>query len=140
MKVTDQIFDTTTNGLATALNFRLLKQNIHSANTANANTPDYKALTIDFEQALHDAIDPHENNVLRTDGPGHFNNGAVPPDSSSPDVYENPDAVINQSGNSVSMEREMAELAQNRILYNAAVELINRKFGMMKYAIQEGNK
>lgn len=140
MKISDQLFDSTVNGLGSALNFRLLKQNVHASNVANANTPGYKAQKLDFEQALHDAIDPHESNALQATRSEHFSNSAVPPDEDSPDIYENPDGVINESGNSVNMEREMAELAQNRILYNATVSMVKKKFGMMKYAIQDSER
>ena len=140
MKLSDQIFDGSLDGLATALNFRLLKTNIHNANVANANTPGYKALKVDFEQALHDAVDPHNSNVLQTTHEKHFSNASVPPDPEAPDVFENPDAVINESGNSVSLEREMAELAQNRLLYEAAAKMIRKKFGLLKYALQEGQR
>jgi len=138
MKIDNQLFDTTVNGLSTALNFRLFKQNIHTANVANADTPEYKALQVDFEQALHDAIDPHSNNQLQAGHERHFSNASVPPDPNSPDVFENPDGAINESGNSVSMEKEMSELAQNKILYNAAVNMIRKKFGLLKYALQDG--
>jgi flagellar basal-body rod protein FlgB len=35
----------------------------------------------------------------------------------------------------VERDKELAEMAENQIMYNAAVQLLNKKLGMMKYAI-----
>ena len=42
------LFDKTTDGLAASLNFRLIRNNVTSANIANAETPGYKAQKVDF--------------------------------------------------------------------------------------------
>ena len=33
---------------------------------------------------------------------------------------------------------EMSKLAENQLLYDAAVEMLKKKFGMLKYGITEG--
>jgi flagellar basal-body rod protein FlgB len=54
------------------------------------------------------------------------------------DVYDNPDVAMNNDGNTVDMEREMATLNENSIRYKAATQLINKKLGKLKYAITGG--
>ena len=56
------------------------------------------------------------------------------------EIIEDPVINLNNDGNTVDMEREMARLAENTILYRTAVELINKKLGSLKYAIQGGNR
>jgi flagellar basal-body rod protein FlgB len=56
------------------------------------------------------------------------------------DVYDNPEINITNDGNTVDLEREMASLAENTILYKAALQLINRKLGALKYAVTEGGR
>ena len=48
-----------------------------------------------------------------------------------PDIYENPEGAINNDGNSVDLEREMSNLAENTIMYKAAIQLLwgNRMTG-----------
>ena len=52
----DSGFDPTIGALNTSLNLRLLNQNVISSNIANADTPGYKAKTMEFEGALRDAL------------------------------------------------------------------------------------
>ena len=54
------------------------------------------------------------------------------------EVYDNPDIALNNDGNTVDLEREMAELVDNQIAYKAAIQLINKKLGGLAYAITEG--
>ena len=48
-------FDPVIGALNTAMNLRLLNQNVISSNIANADTPGYKAKRVEFEQALRNA-------------------------------------------------------------------------------------
>ncbi|MBC86245.1 MAG: hypothetical protein CL677_03610 [Bdellovibrionaceae bacterium] len=56
------------------------------------------------------------------------------------DIYDNPDVNMRNDGNTVDLEREMSELAENTILYKAALELINKKLGAIRYAATEGGR
>jgi flagellar basal-body rod protein FlgB len=38
----------------------------------------------------------------------------------------------------VDIDTEMAQFSENQILYRAAVESLNRKLGMLRYAISGG--
>lgn len=139
-----QIFDRTTDGLASSLKLRSLRHNITSSNIANAETPGYKAKKVDFEDALQRAIDleaasqnplaPHQ----MATSPDHMaiNTGAI--SRAKADVYDNPEGNVTNDQNSVDLEREMATLNENSILYKAALELINKKLGAIKYAAEGG--
>jgi flagellar basal-body rod protein FlgB len=132
------LFDKTVNSLGAAINFRQLKQNVASSNIANAETPGYKAKKMDFEEALSRAVDINGLGKMSVDDPDHF---AVNGNSISgvrADVYENPDVTVTNDGNTVDLEREMAELADNTIMYKAAIQLINKKLAGLAYAATEG--
>ena len=45
---------------------------------------------------------------------------------------------VTNDGNTVDLEKEMAALQENTILYKAALQLMNKKLGAMKYAVTEG--
>jgi flagellar basal-body rod protein FlgB len=55
-------------------------------------------------------------------------------------VFDNPEGPVTNDGNNVDMEKEMATLAENSILYRAAIQLINKKLASMKYAASDGGR
>ena len=131
-----EMFDKTTSALSTALNMRLLKHNVLSSNIANAETPHYHAKKLDFEEALARALDIDGLRGMSTSNPDHFSVGGKS-SKVNPDIYENPEGAINNDGNTVDLEKEMSSLAENTIMYRAALQLINKKLAALRYAITE---
>jgi flagellar basal-body rod protein FlgB len=134
------LFDRTTNALASTINMRVLKQNVISSNVANAETPGYKAKKVDFEEALSRALDQEGSGRIHAESPDHFLIGQGAIGRVKADIYDNPDVNTSPDGNTVDLEREMAALAENAVLYRAAIQLINKKLGAMKYALSEGSR
>lgn len=134
----NELFDKTTNALGAAINFRELRHNITSSNIANAETPGYKAKKVDFEQALSRAVDINGLGKMHTSDPEHYAVNGASISRVVADVYENPDITVTNDGNTVDLEREMSELAENTILYKAALQLINKKLAGLAYAVSEG--
>jgi len=131
-----QIFDKTTDALAASLSFRSLRHNVTSSNIANAETPGYHAKVVNFEDALARAIDMEGMNTSASDD--HFAMGTGAISRARADVYDNPEVNVTNDGNTVDLEKEMAALQENTILYKAALQLMNKKLGAMKYAVTEG--
>lgn len=134
------LFDKTTRALGATVNLRQVRNNVISSNIANAETPGYQAKKVDFEEALGRAL--NLEGLPQPDGmqPGHFpvSHGAL--SRVKADIYENPDAAISNDGNTVELEKEMANLAENSIMYKAAIQLINKKMAALKYAVSEGGR
>jgi flagellar basal-body rod protein FlgB len=42
---------------------------------------------------------------------------------------------VSQDGNTVDRDQEMADMAENKIMYDASVQLLNKKLALMKYAV-----
>jgi len=133
-----RIFDKTTDALATAVNMRLIKNNVISANIANAETPGYKAKKMDFEDALARQIDIDGLRKLSTTHHDHIPVGGTISARARAEIYDNPDGVTSNDGNTVDLEKEMTMLAENQIQYKAAIQLINKKLAALKYAASEG--
>jgi flagellar basal-body rod protein FlgB len=121
------LFDKTTQALHVASNMRQLKHSLTSSNIANAETPGFHAKKIDFEENLARALDTSDI------GPR-----AGQSLESKPDIYENPEGIPSNIGNTVNLEKEMASLSENTLMYRAAVQLINKKLGALRYAVGEG--
>jgi flagellar basal-body rod protein FlgB len=133
-----QMFDKTTSALGTALNMRLLKQNVTASNIANHETPGYHAKKMDFEDALSRALDIDGMRGMSTSSPEHFSIGGGSASGVRPDIYENPEGAINNDGNTVDLEKEMSNQVENSIMYKAALSLINKKLAALRYAVTEG--
>ncbi len=133
-----QLFDKTTAALQTAAQMRHLKQELISSNIANAETPGYHAKKIDFEEALARALDIDSLRSMGTSHDNHFFVGGSGSGQVRPDVYDNPEGMTQNDGNTVDLEREMSALAENTIMHKAAVQLINKKMAALKYAASEG--
>lgn len=132
------MFDKTTKALEKSMDFMLTRQNVTSANIANAETPGYKAKKVDFENALTSALKPNGAGAMKASDGKHFPVGHSHLNSLKAQVYDNPDVAMNNDGNTVDMEKEMATLNETSIRYKAATQLINKKLGKLKYAITGG--
>ena len=130
------IDDGTLKAIAASLNMRQMRQEIISSNVANADTPGYKAKRIDFEEALAKALDIEKYRTMKNSEKKHFNVGGGGFETLEANVYEDPNGVVSADGNTVDQDQEMALMAKNRILYEAAVQLMNKKLGLLKYTIQ----
>ena len=130
-----EIDDTTIKSLATSLNFREMRQKIITSNIANAETPGYKAKRIDFEKALESAINLDRMQELKTKEGRHYNVGGGGFHNLQPVIYEDPDGIVKDDENTVDKEKEMARMAENEILYDASIQLLNKKLGLKNYAV-----
>src|SRR5262245_59109952 len=98
-------FDPVIGALNTALNLRLLNQNVISANIANADTPGYKAKAVEFESALRDALGISNQSDVTQTHPEHIVHHATDP--VQPEIYEDPNGVESLDGNTVDRASEM---------------------------------
>ncbi|MCJ8277660.1 MAG: flagellar basal body rod protein FlgB [Bdellovibrionales bacterium] len=135
-----QIFDKTIKALNTSLQMRQLKQNVISANVANAETPGYRAKKMDFEAALASAIDREDLGKMHVEHGDHFLMGQGAIGRVRADIYDNPEINYSNDGNTVDMEKEMAALNENSLMYDAATKLINKKLAALKYAASDGGR
>lgn len=133
-----EIDDKTLQALTASLKFRQLRQELHASNIANAETPGYKAKKLDFEEALARALDVDDQLKMKTSDAKHFNVGGGGFNNLKPEIYEDSNGIVSPDGNTVDRDQEMAEMAENKVMYDATVQLINKKLGLLKYAIGSG--
>lgn len=130
-----RVEDKTLKALASSLNLRQIRHEILTSNIANADTPGYKAKRVDFEEALQRALDVDGNLEMLTSDEKHFDVGNGGFENLQPEIYEDPNGIVSEDGNTVDRDAEMAKMAENKILYDASVKLLNKKLGMLKYTI-----
>ncbi len=133
-----EINDKTMQALQASLKFRQLRLELQASNIANAETPGYKAKKIDFEDALARALDTDDQLQMKTSDSKHFNVGGGGFKNLQPEIYEDSNGIVSPDGNNVDRDQEMAEMGENKHMYDATVQLINKKLGLLKYAITSG--
>ncbi len=122
-----------------SLGQRNRRSEVISANIANAETPGYRAFGYDFEKQLQDLSKANIASPVKVSDPRHLRNAFTRADGTlTPEVYVRPTESVDEDGNTVDMDAEMAQLAQNQILFKTAVETLNRKIGTLRYAINGG--
>ena len=132
-----RITDRTIAALQKSLDLRAQKQQVIAGNIANAETPGYSARKLDFEGSLRKAISTPEMAGRKTNAK-HFPIGS----SGISNVQGTITKQINQTpygdGNTVSVDDEMFDLAENQLLFEAASQIIKKKFSMLKFAAGDG--
>lgn len=122
-----------------SLNHRLKRNQVQHANLANSETPGFRAIGYDFEEQLQTLSGVLEPLSMKVTSDRHKQNAFTQADGSvSPDVFVKPTESVSHDGNTVDVDQELTELSHNQILYRTAVESINRKIGLLKYAIHGG--
>lgn len=109
-----------------ALILRARRQEILAANIANADTPNFKARDIDFSQALTQALSK-STHARTPNGKSDGLNDRL--------LYRLPEQASGD-GNTVDMDRERANFADNAVRYEATLRFINGKIRGMLSAIR----
>ncbi len=135
-----KLFDRTTEAVAKSLDLRQLRHNITSANIANAETPGYVAKKVDFENELTRALQLEGVAPQTATDSAHKTTIEDAIKRVQADVADNPDINYANDKNTVDLEKEMATLAENSIIYKAAIELIKKKMAALKYSANEGGR
>ena len=132
-----QLFDKTIALLQKTLDLRLKNQEVIASNIANADTPGYAPVRLEFEAKLQQALHNTDQRPTTTNA-AHFPIGGGSIDSMQPEIVRVPDRSNIGDRNGVSVDEEMVALSENQILYETTIQMLNKKFGLLKYVAQEG--
>jgi len=124
-----------------ALDAAWLRNEIHSHNISNVDTPNYKRKDVEFEKYLRYALEAglddvifHKKHNFKFDVPPTL--GAVRPKVT--EYYNLTSLRLDE--NNVDIDFEMSELAKNTIKYNVITQNVNGKFAKLRHAITEGRR
>jgi len=138
-----KLFDTTLDKLQSALDVRLRKQNVLQSNLANADTPGYQAKTLDFDQAMAEAV-AQQQAPTAAPSAAPLSEGEIALDAAGPvaapasAVHADGSGPGGLDGNGVDLDRTMVELAQNGLLYGAAANTAKKKLAILKFVASDG--
>lgn len=121
-----------------ALNLLTRRQHILASNIANADTPGYLARDIDFSQELKKAVVQGRHQAqpltLNLTEKGHIP-AAAPAHHRHELLYRVPDQP-SADGNTVDMDRERVNFADNNIKYQTSLTLLGSQIKGMMGVIQ----
>ena len=126
----EHLFSGTIRALEKSAQLRMVRQGYLASNIANAETPNYRAVDIDFratmEQVLPNQAGPAP--VLLRSDPGHFPlDGSRKPEGKRIVFADSDSYPIGNDSNSVNLESEMAKMQENTLLFTATTQLLAKK-------------
>lgn len=113
--------------LKNALDASSMRQEMVSTNISNVNTPGYKAKRVEFEDALKGAM---SGSAMKSTHDKHF--GVSDIRTVTPQIKEQTGTRINEDGNNVAIDTEMAELSANTIYYQALSTQMNNYYNSIR--------
>lgn len=126
----DRLFDQTIRLLGNVAGYRIDRHGLLTSNLANIETPGYKTRDLSFEAQLRAALpDPNQLALRRTNArhlPVYDATGRIQPQ------------II--SGGEVDIDKQMAKLSENNLLYSALVQILGSKYKSLREAIEQGGR
>ena len=118
--------------LSHALNFQSANHEVISGNLANIDTPGFRPKEISFDKELQRAVEKNDLSLQKTN-PKHFSHYTGGLRQAEP-RFE----IRRSHSDQLNIDREMAKMMQNNLLYEASTRLLSKKFEALKTAIDSG--
>ncbi len=123
-----KLFDQTFSILGRSLDLRTFRHKVLSSNIANSETPGYGVKEVSFQNLLERSMGSFFNVNLNRTHPGHLPEEAP----SSMEVVTGTEPV--------DLDREMAKLAENNIMFHAGIQALIKKFEALKFTILDAGR
>ena len=106
--------------LARLINAADQRHKVISQNIANVNTPNYRRLELNFEEALAAELTQRRASAAEA----------------TPSVRETPGLPARADGNNVDIDKEIGELGKNSLLQQVYLQLLGTELSQMHRAIE----
>ncbi|MFQ5499588.1 MAG: flagellar basal body rod protein FlgB [Candidatus Zixiibacteriota bacterium] len=131
-KLTQTVFDGVgVNSVKKYLDLAAVQHRLVSRNVANVSTPGYKSRNIDFQSEFNRANGKTTRLEGVTTNPKHIPTGHHPKRGPKVNVAK----VVDGDMNSVDIDREISNMAQNELLYTIGAQMLKGKFDSLRKAI-----
>jgi flagellar basal-body rod protein FlgB len=122
------LFDTTQAALEASIAGASQRQQALAANLANANTPGYQRVDVDFHSTLAAALGDGDGSA---DAVSRLQHSAFAPQVDA-------SGATRADGSTVDIDSESAKLAENALEHQAAVQVAHARIGILKAAMGVG--
>jgi flagellar basal-body rod protein FlgB len=106
--------------LSRLLDVAALRHDVIAQNVANVNTPGYRSMDVNFEDALRERLAANEH---------------APMQGIRPEIVASPGGVDRNDGNNVDVDQEMARLQKNSLYYKAYLQILTNELAQTRSAI-----
>lgn len=106
------------------LDYSALKQKVIGQNIANANTKNYKRKDVEFKKLLQNGIENLSGTKSKKD---EF------------EVKTDEESAITSQGNNVDINREMADMAKNSVMFKFASKKLHGYYETLQGVIKGGS-
>lgn len=108
------------NFLEAGIKAESMRQRAIASNVANAQTPGYRRIDVNFQDLLSKAIDP---------------NGKVNLKSIEPELYQPQTTPVKNNGNDVTIDYEVGQMVRNSLKHKTYTRLLSKVYKQMEQAI-----
>ena len=120
-----------------ALNLRVRRQEVLSANIAHADTPNYKARDFDFSASLSQAVERgRQSGPVAMAATSSRHMAAQAPAGGDADLLYRTAGQSSIDGNTVEMDAERVSFADNAMRYEADLTVLGSKIKTLLAAVQ----
>jgi flagellar basal-body rod protein FlgB len=128
--------DLTTEVLAASLRGHSARNTALASNVANAETPGYKRVDVQFEAALAEAVENDRARRRRDAPPGAGIMAAADEvGATMPSVRSVDTTTMRADGGNVDPDDEMAQLSANQLAHQTVISLLDKRFTQFRTAI-----
>lgn len=117
------LFDETAGLLSEMIRGASLRHQVLSRNIANIDTPGYRPMDVSFSEELRLASEVSQ-------GPTTIVRANVVADPAA--------GAERYDGNAVDLDREMGKMAENALLHNALIQILNSRMNILRTAVRGG--
>lgn len=122
------MFDQTVSFIQRALDILTLRHKVISSNISNLSSSDYVGKEIPFRKILEESLSNSSPLSLPKTNPNHI------------DLSNEKNISILPKDTPLSIDQEMAKLAENQLMFQAGVQALLKKLEALRFTIQEGGK
>lgn len=131
-KFIDSVFDKTFHGLQKNLELTYRRNEAITSNIANAETPGYRAVDLNFAQELEKSFGA-KREVLQKNNAGHMD---VARGSGNAHLAGDYSGATKDDGNNVDLDIQMGKMSRNGWDYMESAAMIRKKLQIIRDAIR----
>lgn len=135
---TNFIFDKNMTALERSLNYRSMNQKLIVSNIANMDTPNFKAFKMMVDEKMQSASKDNSQLSMTRTQISHMDITGNATDLGNVERVESNPLSLRGDGNTVELDTEMTNLAENTLMYNTATRIISNKFKLLRDVIKGG--
>ncbi|MBL0715078.1 MAG: flagellar basal body rod protein FlgB [Desulfosarcina sp.] len=135
----ERIFGNTLAMLERSLDLHARNQKLIVSNLANMDTPNYKAFRMLVDEQMTTERPGRARVTMTRTRSAHLSPLDANTETAALERIENNPHSIRGDGNTVELENEMSNLAENTLMYNTATRIVANKFNLLRSVIKGGN-